>query len=107
MFLDTDIYSPNGTKYQVTSDDLDEHVDWMKDINTRLTTGSKYFLEIGHNGNGNIEVDFSPSYAWTNYLYTTQDAASNDPRELCTEIGEIQLSEPNQVVLTPLEFVKP
>ncbi|KAN0102256.1 hypothetical protein V8E51_012766 [Hyaloscypha variabilis] len=91
MFLDTDIYSPNGTTYQVTTDDLDEHIDWMKDINAnRLTPGSDYFIEVGHNGNGNIE-----------------DAASNDPRELCTEVGEIQLSQPNQVVLTPLEFVKP
>jgi hypothetical protein len=27
MFLDTDIYSPNGTTYQVTTDDLDEHID--------------------------------------------------------------------------------
>jgi hypothetical protein len=58
MFLDTDIYSPNGTKYQVTTDDLDEHIQWMADINTRLTLGSNYFIEIGHNGNGNIEVLF-------------------------------------------------
>jgi hypothetical protein len=76
----------------------------MKDINNRLITGSKYFPEIGHNGNGNIEVNL-PSYAHASYLYTKQDAASNDPRALCTEIGE--LNEPNQVVITPLEFVKP
>lgn len=62
MFLDTDIYSPNGTKYQVTTDDLDEHVQWMADINSRLTIGSNYFIEIGHNGNGNIEVSF-PFYS--------------------------------------------
>jgi hypothetical protein len=58
MFLDTDIYSPNNTKYQVTTDDLDEHIQWMADINTRITTGSSYFIEVGHNGNGNIEVTF-------------------------------------------------
>jgi hypothetical protein len=56
MFLATDIYSPAGTTYQVTPDDLDEHVQWMADINTRLPAGSNYFIEVGHNGNGNIEV---------------------------------------------------
>ena len=58
MFLDTDIYSPNGTTYQITTDDLDEHIQWMADINTRITKGSNYFIEVGHNGNGNIEVTF-------------------------------------------------
>jgi len=79
----------------------------MKDINAnRLTPGSKYFIEIGHNGNGNIEVILRP-HSQARYLCSEQDAASNDPRELCTEAGEIQLNQPNQVVLSPLEFVKP
>jgi hypothetical protein len=106
MFLDTDIYKPNGTKYQLTVDDLDEHIDWMKDINNRITTGSKYFIEVGHNGNGNIEVGSETQIRVTDLL-STQDSASNDPRALCTEVGEIQLTEPNQIVVTPREFVKP
>ena len=56
MFLATDIYSPAGTSYQVLPEDLDSHIDWVKDINGRLPKGSNYFIEIGHNGNGNIEV---------------------------------------------------
>jgi hypothetical protein len=56
MFLESDIYSPAGTTYQITPDDLDQHVSWMDDVNSRLPDGSDWFLEIGHNGNGNIEV---------------------------------------------------
>jgi hypothetical protein len=56
MFLESDIYSPNGTTYQVTPDDLAEHITFMKTINAKLPAGSDWFIEVGHNGNGNIEV---------------------------------------------------
>ncbi|KAJ5050763.1 uncharacterized protein L3040_002634 [Drepanopeziza brunnea f. sp. 'multigermtubi'] len=55
MFLVSDIYSPAGTTYQITTPDLDQHVTWTKDINTRMSPGSTYFMELGHNGNGNID----------------------------------------------------
>lgn len=58
MFLESDIYSPNGTTYQITPDDLAQHITWMDDVNSRLPAGSEWFIEIGHNGNGNIEVRF-------------------------------------------------
>jgi hypothetical protein len=56
MFLESDIYSPNGTTFQITPADLAQHVSWMKTVNAKLPSGSNYFVEIGHNGNGNIEV---------------------------------------------------
>jgi hypothetical protein len=56
MFLESDIYSPNGTTYQVTTADLAQHITWMTSLNSGLPAGSSYFMEIGHNGNGNIEV---------------------------------------------------
>jgi hypothetical protein len=56
MFLESDIYSPAGGKFRIRTEDLAAHVSWMLTINAKLPTGSKYFIEIGHNGNGNIEV---------------------------------------------------
>lgn len=57
MFLESDIYSPSGTTFQITPADLAQHVTWMGTINAKLNAGSNYFVEVGHNGNGNIEVN--------------------------------------------------
>jgi hypothetical protein len=56
MFLITDLYYPSGSQYAVKPTDLAVHLDWMDTVNEKLPPGSKYFIEIGHNGNGNIEV---------------------------------------------------
>lgn len=56
MFLETDIYSPNGTTFRVVSADLDSYVTWTPQINAKMPPGSAFFVEVGHNGNGNIEV---------------------------------------------------
>ena len=55
MFLESDIYSPNGTTYRVGTDDLAQHITFMSTINSKLNSGSDWWIEIGHNGNGNIE----------------------------------------------------
>jgi hypothetical protein len=60
MFLSSDIYSPAGTTYQVTPADLAQHITWAATVNSRLPAGSTYFMEVAHNGNGNIEVNISP-----------------------------------------------
>jgi len=56
MFLESDIYSPAGNTFQIKPADLAQHVTWMKTVNAKLPSGSNYFIEIAHNGNGNIEV---------------------------------------------------
>jgi hypothetical protein len=56
MFLESDIYSPSGTTYRITTADLNQHKTWLSTINAKMPAGSSYFPEIGHNGNGNIEV---------------------------------------------------
>lgn len=56
MFLETPLYRPQGQSYRCKPDDLYVHVDWQVDINKRMPTGSEYFIEIGHNGNGDIEA---------------------------------------------------
>jgi hypothetical protein len=56
MFLETPLYTPKGQSYRCNSDDLYIHVDWQTTLNAKLPKGSEYFIEIGHNGNGDIEA---------------------------------------------------
>lgn len=55
MFLETDLYSPNGTTYRVTPDDLTGIVSWLPSVRAIMPAGSNWSVEIGFNGNGNIE----------------------------------------------------
>lgn len=32
------------------------HLEWLPELTEKLNAGSDWFLEVGHNGNGNIEV---------------------------------------------------
>lgn len=56
MFLSTSLYSPADVDFRITPADLDGHVTWSAALNAKLPAGSIYFTEVGHNGNGNIEV---------------------------------------------------
>lgn len=62
----------------------------MQDINSRMPPGSNYFIELAHNGNGDIEA-----------AVNTNSAASN---RACTPNAAIDYAEQ---VETPLEFQKP
>lgn len=87
MFLETDIYSPNGTTFRIRNADMDNVRDWIKTINAKMNAGSNYFPEVGHNGNGNIENSSSTDAGYT--------ACNN---------GGIEYDSPAD---TPLEFEKP
>ncbi|EMD87112.1 hypothetical protein COCC4DRAFT_51263 [Bipolaris maydis ATCC 48331] len=56
MFLETSLYRPEGQDFRVTPQDLTAHVTWQAALNARLPAGSEFFIEIGHNGNGDIEA---------------------------------------------------
>ena len=60
MFLSTDIYLGAGRIYRLKTDDLTIHKTWTQTINQKLIAGgnlgSNFFMEIAHNGNGNIIV---------------------------------------------------
>ncbi|TVY49354.1 hypothetical protein LOCC1_G001017 [Lachnellula occidentalis] len=86
MFLESDIYSPTGTTFQLTPADLAQHVTWMATINAKLNAGSNYFVEVGHNGNGNIEGASGVA---------TSNQCGSGPIEYAEQID------------TPLEFQKP
>lgn len=55
VHLITDIYYPAGNQYRCTTADLAAHVTWQQNIRSRLPAGSNYTVELGHNGNGDIE----------------------------------------------------
>jgi hypothetical protein len=48
--------------YRIKPADFQEHIAWMKDLNSRLPAGSSYVIELGHNGNGNIESAVEMDY---------------------------------------------
>ncbi len=45
-----------GENFRVSAVDVAHHITVMAGINKRLNPGSNWFMEIGHNGNGNVEV---------------------------------------------------
>jgi hypothetical protein len=56
MFLETPMYRPQGQNYRCKPEDLDLHVTYQANLNARMPKGSEFFIEIGHNGNGDIEA---------------------------------------------------
>ncbi|PQE12581.1 hypothetical protein CJF30_00002459 [Rutstroemia sp. NJR-2017a BBW] len=83
----SDIYKPAGTTYRIGTADLAQHITFMNTINSKLNPGSKWWIEVGHNGNGNIEQSDSTDATGT----------------LCKP-GPIEYGEQ---IDTPLEWVKP
>jgi hypothetical protein len=57
--LDTDIYvapsDPSGIRTRITTADLDNHITWTSTFQATLNPGSQFNLEIGFNGNGNMD----------------------------------------------------
>ncbi|PVI05419.1 hypothetical protein DM02DRAFT_650758 [Periconia macrospinosa] len=72
VFVMTELYQ-TGKSYRVGVNDLKEHVTWMAEVNSKLPTGSSYIIELGHNGNGNIEEAIEHDY--------DNDPAFCDPQE--------------------------
>lgn len=54
MFLETGIYYPTGIDFRIRASDMANIASWTDDINAKMPAGSSYFVEVGHNGNGNI-----------------------------------------------------
>jgi len=88
MHLETGMYFPNGTSFRIRTSDLEVHKAWQADINGRLPSGSNYFIEVGHNGNGDIE----------------QVAELPANAGVCTPNYGVEYDSPPD---TPLEFQKP
>lgn len=86
--LSTELYLPSGTEFKIRTGDLDAHIAWQTDINSRLPSGSDFRLELGHNGNG----DFI-------------DAAELPGAEdVCDPAEAVDYDSPPD---TPLEYMKP
>ncbi|CAK1357787.1 unnamed protein product [Cercospora beticola] len=54
VHLRTQTYSPLNNYYRSDPQDYRMHAEWQDDLNSRLPAGSNFFLELGHNGNGDI-----------------------------------------------------
>lgn len=87
MFLISSIYYPGGgnNTFRIRPADMDGIKTWMATLNTKMNPGSIYRMEVGHNGNGNIDESSARNY----------DLCKYDPIEYDTQDD------------TPLEFVKP
>lgn len=90
MHLATYLYIPDGGRFRVRPSDMAAHVAWQADLNSRLPAGSSFTIEIGHNGNGDIE------WAVNNETITGVSHCNPD--------SEIQYDAPAD---PPLEFQKP
>ncbi|EFY86901.1 extracellular serine-rich protein [Metarhizium acridum CQMa 102] len=89
IHLETDMYLPVNTTFKLRPEDLDAHVTWQKSLNSRLPAGSDYRMELGHNGNGDIDSAVG------------EDAST--PRK-CNPNRAVDYVQPPD---PPLEFVKP
>ncbi|KAJ5428056.1 hypothetical protein N7445_009510 [Penicillium cf. griseofulvum] len=87
MFLETAIYSPAGKNFRIRAQDMSNIASWTDSINAKLPAGSSYFVEVGHNGNGNIE---------------NSSDTSNSGWDACGPA--IEYDSPLD---TPLEWIKP
>ncbi|POR39131.1 Uncharacterized protein TPAR_00683 [Tolypocladium paradoxum] len=88
IHLNTDMYRPVGASFRCRPADLSAHVTWQRNINARLPAGSNFWLELGHNGNGDIiDAVEKPNGA-----------------ALCKPPYAIDYTSPPD---TPLEFMKP
>lgn len=61
VHLSTPLYHPAGSEFRLRPADLDAHVSWQADLNSRLPEGSDYFIELAHNGNGAIVATLEAS----------------------------------------------
>ncbi|KAH7123530.1 hypothetical protein B0J11DRAFT_606326, partial [Dendryphion nanum] len=61
VFVMTELYE-TGKSFRVKPEDLAEHVTWTKELNAKLPPGSNFMIELGHNGNGNIEAAVENDY---------------------------------------------
>lgn len=81
-----------GENFRTTTTDMNHHISVMTTINKKLTAGnpgSNWIIEVGHNGNGNIEQS---------------DGADKTGTTKTCGVGPVEY--PDQID-TPLEFQKP
>jgi len=86
MLLGTNVYRPINASYRAVPADMDAHITWQQNLQSRMPAGSKYFMEMGHNGNGPL-------------------AASIGKGAACTPNNWVQWTD--EIPLTTLKYQKP
>lgn len=97
MFLDTNIYNASDT-FRLRAEDLEQTIEWIADLNNRLSSGSSYFPEFGFNANGNLIYTYAAGVNLTRYscdkpVFTTWEEST--PLEYIKPTGEGQNSWPS------------
>src|SRR5271170_7824980 len=68
VFLTTVLHTvspnPQGPRPRITPGDLENHITWQGELNTAMNNGSDYILELGFNGDGNLQQAY-PASDWT------------------------------------------
>jgi hypothetical protein len=90
VHLTTTVYDPPNKDFRLRTSDLEAHVSWMKNINGRMPAGSNYFVELGHNGNGDIIA-----------ATAADDATLCDPEGTRSNIPSLTNSTPNAPSFPP------
>lgn len=54
VHLSTGLFFPKEKEFRSRTGDLQAHIEWQRSINSRLPSGSDFWLEMAHNGNGDI-----------------------------------------------------
>jgi hypothetical protein len=85
VFLETEIYGQTNVNYRSSVTDMNNMKSWITTIRNKMSAGSTYYPELGHNGNGAV------------------DAAAQIDWDTC-EPGPIYYDWPGD---TALEFQKP
>lgn len=82
------MFWPADEIFRTSVEDFETHKAWQADLNTRLPAGSAYFMEMCHNGNGDIITATDTDEGW----------------EICTPSDAVDYETPPD---PPLEFMKP
>lgn len=56
VFLETEIYDQPGTNYRASVSDMNNMKAWITTIRNKMSAGSIYYPELGHNGNGAVDA---------------------------------------------------
>ncbi|KAF2753661.1 hypothetical protein EJ05DRAFT_514619 [Pseudovirgaria hyperparasitica] len=54
VHLVTGLYSPKGSTFRLRAQDLEIHKTWLPTIISKMNPGSNFYIELAHNGNGNV-----------------------------------------------------
>jgi len=87
LLLVSDLYRPINGTFRLRTTDLDSHVSWTQNFNSRLPAGSDFIIELAHNGNGNIDSAYNTNKGHCNPEAIDYDEPEDPPLEWVKPLG--------------------